>query len=210
MSERVALLVDGDNLGAQHASELLNEAGKVGRLDIARAYVNASTTPGWLSEAGYRLIHAGTGKNAADVLLAIEAVELAIEREIDTFVLASSDGDFCHIAHWLRERGCEVIGWGEDKAPAQFRKACSAFRLLKTEQAKPQPLEQQVKSVIQAYGVNGVGIRLAELAPKMHKLHGTLISKQPEKTWRAYLVARPKLFDLDPRGPDARVRLRSN
>jgi hypothetical protein len=42
----------------------------------------------------------------------------------------------------------------------------------------------------------------------MHVQHGIRISTFPEKTWRSYLQARPALFDLDPRGPEAMVRFR--
>lgn len=52
------------------------------------------------------------------------------------------------------------------------------------------------------------GMRIAALGPLMHARHGTRISTFPERTWRAYLAARPELYFLDPRGPEARVRLR--
>tara|TARA_R100000988_G_C3877213_1_gene106616 strand:- start:272 stop:427 length:156 start_codon:yes stop_codon:yes gene_type:complete len=42
----------------------------------------------------------------------------------------------------------------------------------------------------------------------MHKLHGVMISKSPEKSWRAYLAKRPALYSLDPKGPKAKVRYR--
>ena len=48
-------------------------------------------------------MHAGTGKNASDLLLALDAVELALRGDVDHFVIASSDGDFSHLALRLRE-----------------------------------------------------------------------------------------------------------
>lgn len=213
MTNQVALLVDGDNIGSHHAARLLGGAKGAGRLDIARVYTDASRPTGWLTASGYKVVHAGSGKNAADVLLAIEAAELAIERGIETFVLASSDGDFSHIARWLRERGCDVIGRGEDKAPAHFRAACTSFMNLPAPQPQarsvPVTLVDQVKGLIKTHGQKGSAICLADLARKMHKQHGTLISQQPERTWRAFLSARPQFFDVEPRGPAARVKLRS-
>ena len=49
--------------------------------------------------------------------------------------------------------------------------------------------------------INGLG-------PKMHSQHRVCISDHPERKWRTYLAARPALFEMDPRGPEARVRFR--
>jgi len=49
-------------------------------------------------------------------------------------------------------------------------------------------------------------MRIMDLARNMHIQHGVKISTYPEKTWRAYLAARPDLYELDPRGPEAMVR----
>ena len=49
-------------------------------------------------------------------------------------------------------------------------------------------------------------MRISELAPKMHSSHGVKISSLVERTWRAYLLKRPELYQLDPRGPEAKVR----
>ncbi|MEZ5723187.1 MAG: NYN domain-containing protein [Paracoccaceae bacterium] len=76
---------------------------------------------------GIRFVHAGTGKNAADLLLSIDAVELALREGYEMFVIASSDGDFSHLAIRLRETGHLVVGCGVATAPARFRTACSRF-----------------------------------------------------------------------------------
>lgn len=210
MVNRVALLVDGDNISPQHASRLLGSAKGAGRLDVARVYLDTSKPSDWRSRCELQTVHAGSGKNAADVLLAIEAAELAMERGIDTFVLASSDGDFCHIARWLRERGCGVIGRGEDKTPKQFRAACTSFMPLQEAQPKTTSLSAQVKAVIKAHGQKGAGLQITTLNQIMRHEHEICISEQPEKNWRNFLSARGQLFDLDDPAPDARVRLRGN
>ena len=159
--------------------------------------------------AGFRPILAGAGKNAADCLMCIDAVELALSGEFNAFALASSDGDFTHLAHRLRERGKVVLGLGEAKAPKIFRKACTAFVELagvdRPTAAIPSPacspLDVEIRSMIATHSRNGAGMRLVELAPKMHSAHGVRISQQPERTWRAYLAARPAMYDLDPRVP---------
>ena len=67
------------------------------------------------------------GKNAADLALAIDAIDLFHTGGIEGFCLVSSDSDFSHLALRLREHGVMVIGYGERKAPASFRRACDRF-----------------------------------------------------------------------------------
>lgn len=214
---RLAVLVDGDNVGAKHATRVLAEAKKLGRVDVARVYVAAKQPSDWLSTAGFRPIYAGAGKNAADVLLSIDAMELALIGGIEGFVVTTSDRDFSHLALRLRERGLHVLGIGEAKAPAEFRLACTAFLLLPGDAPNAtgtvtghgvSELDCHIRSMITKHSRNGCGMRLAELSPKMHAAHGTRISTYPERTWRAYLAARPALYEIDPRGPEAMVRFR--
>jgi uncharacterized LabA/DUF88 family protein len=217
ITPRLALLVDGDNLGPKHASRLLSEAEKLGRVDVRRVYAAASCPSEWRTAPGFRFVHSGVGKNAADLLLCIDAMELALSEGIEAFVIASSDGDFTHLALRLRERGLAVVGAGEAKAPVAFRQACTAFVALPggapksaVPDAAPKPtdLDRKIRKVISEHSQVGRGMRLVELAPKMHSAHGTKIGSHPDRNWRTYLSRRPALYDIDPRGPDAMVRFR--
>ena len=67
------------------------------------------------------------GKNAADIALAIDAVDLSYRERLDGFVLVSSDSDFTRLAQRLREGGFAVYGFGESKTPRAFRSACHRF-----------------------------------------------------------------------------------
>lgn len=215
--EHVAVLVDGDNVSGKHASSILGIAAKHGDPSIVRTYLDAKIASDWHVSTGYRLVHAGSGKNAADILLALDAMELILTRGMKCFIIATSDGDFTHLAFRLREHGAKVIGVGEAKAPQSFRATCSSFVEIQTSQGlKLVPrnsagfteMDQKIRAIIAAYSRKGAGMRIAELAPKMHVQHGIRISSFPEKTWRSYLQARPGLYDLDPRGPEAMVRFR--
>ncbi|HYQ80969.1 MAG TPA: NYN domain-containing protein, partial [Anaeromyxobacteraceae bacterium] len=148
--QRIALFIDFENLvtrtglSAQHfdiqpALDVLLEKGKV---VFRRAYCDWSRFPGAtrnLHERGVELIDVPpstrAGKNAADVRLVIDALELAYRREhIDTFVIASGDSDFCPLAYKLREIGRTVIGMGVREATSPlFVKACDEFVYLKPE-----------------------------------------------------------------------------
>lgn len=214
---RVSVLVDGDNIGATHAESILGHAITLGRVDVARVYAAASQTSGWNAAPGYRLIHAGTGKNASDLLLSIDAMELALTSGIAMFVIATSDGDFSHLAIRLRERGLTATGMGEDKTPQVFRAACSNFVVLEsgTSQISSRPLaapkvrgDLKIRSVIAQHSQKGQGVRLVDLAQAMKAHHGTLISTLPDRNWRAYLSRRPTLYDIDPPSQQAMVRFR--
>src|SRR5512136_3028371 len=146
--QRIALFVDFENLVTRTglsaeqfdigpALDTLLDKGKV---LFRRAYCDwtrfAPATKN-LHERGVELIDVPpstrAGKNAADVRLVIDALELAYLREhIDTFVIASGDSDFCPLAYKLREIGRTVIGMGVKEATSPlFVKACDEFIYLK-------------------------------------------------------------------------------
>lgn len=205
----VALLIDGENLGASFAGQIIAQAGRHGTLIVKRVYGNTAQINRWCEAPGFRVIHSGTGKNAADILLAIEAVDLAHSRQVSTFVLASSDGDFRHLAHRLREAGHNVVGVGDTKAPETFRQACSKFHELKGPRAEgrePGKFDAQIHTVIKGNSERRK-LPVASLNGLMRKQYDIKISELPEKTWRKYLESKPDLYRCDAKGPDAHVEL---
>ena len=224
---RVAVLVDGDNIGADHATAIAANGAALGAVVARRVYGNVHLLPRWDAQPGFRIIHAGSGKNATDMLLVIEALDLAHRQAAEAFVIATSDRDFSHLAHHLRERGAHVLGLGEAKAPDGFRAACSEFEELccMAKTARPcshampeavQPsgplrlsaMDIKLRDLIAAHSPVGRGMRLNELGMKMQRQHGIKISHVSHATWRKYLESKPTLYDLDPRGPDALARFR--
>lgn len=125
----VALLVDGENLPPSFADAILKAAALFGVPTVRRVYGKAEHLAGW-HLAGFRPVPTHPGKNAADLLLCVEAMSLALRDAFRTIVIASSDCDFTHVATHLRELGHRVVGMGEAKAPATFRAACSDFVVL--------------------------------------------------------------------------------
>jgi uncharacterized LabA/DUF88 family protein len=67
------------------------------------------------------------GKNASDIALVIDAMDLLHSGRFDGFVLISSDSDFTRLASRIREHGLDVYGIGQQKTPEAFRKACKRF-----------------------------------------------------------------------------------
>ena len=122
-----ALLIDFDNvtLGIQkdltkELRTLLNSDIIKGKVAVQRAYADWRRYPQYivpLSESSIDLIFApafgSSKKNATDIRLAIDAVELVFTRpEIGTFILLSGDSDFSTMVIKLKEYGKYVIGVG--------------------------------------------------------------------------------------------------
>lgn len=219
MVQSLAVLVDGDNVSGKNAEQVLSIAARYGDPIVVRAYLDAQRSSDWHGAAGYRLLHAGTGKNASDLLLSLDAMELVMSGRIMNFVIATSDGDFSHLSIRLREHGARVIGVGEAKAPQTFRASCADFvelapvqriRLVPRSAPTEMTLDQKICAMIAAQGKKGAGLPITVLGRLMHQQHKIGINTFPEKNWRSYLAARPHLYSLDPRGPDAKVRALSD
>lgn len=134
-TRRIAVLIDADNASAAHAAAIFEEAAKHGEANIRRMYGDFSGTQlrAWVDQilplaitARFERIYT-SGKNAADIALTIDAMDLMHGGDVDMFCLVSSDSDFTGLAKRLREKGKAVMGFGERKTPEAFRNACNRF-----------------------------------------------------------------------------------
>jgi hypothetical protein len=209
---RVSLFIDGENLPARHAARILEEAGRAGQVDLRRVYGDAGRLAGWEAVPGLRVMHAGTGKNAADLLLCVEAMARALSGGCEVVAIASADGDFRHLAGQLVERGITVIGLGDARAPQAFRAACSRFVLLAEAgdaQAglAPKDWPAAIARILAEEGGDG-GMSTARLGQLMRQRHGVCIGAHADRTWRGYLSKRAGQFRLEPVAGGLRVFLR--
>lgn len=148
----LAVLIDADNVPAKYAEAILEEVKSIGEPALRRVYGDWST--GRLSKWSENIKTLGlvahqetantTGKNASDIGLVIDAMDILHARRFDGFVLVSSDSDFTALANRLREDGLMVIGIGEAKAPEALRNVCNRFILIEnlTATSKGKPEEQ--------------------------------------------------------------------
>jgi hypothetical protein len=131
----LAVLIDADNTSHKHAKAIFDEIAGFGEASVRRIYGDFSSThmKGWSNvQAEFGLVPhhqpANTvGKNASDIALVIDAMDLMHTGRFDGFVLVSSDSDFTRLAQRLREQGLEVYGIGQRKTPDAFRRACKRF-----------------------------------------------------------------------------------
>mgnify|MGYP006288456589 FL=1 len=142
-----AVLIDADNIPARYASAILEEITSFGEPALRRVYGDWSSGQlrGWADatrEIGL-VAHQETantkGKNASDIGLVIDAMDILHTGRFDGFVLVSSDSDFTALANRIRENGLEVIGIGESKAPESLRNVCNRFILIENIVEEPAP-----------------------------------------------------------------------
>ncbi|WP_417471649.1 NYN domain-containing protein [Luteimonas mephitis] len=136
--KRIALLIDADNAPASKIDVILAEVARHGVANVRRAYGNwkSQHLNGWekvLHTYAIRPIQQfaySTGKNASDMAMVIDAMDLLYARNLDGFAIVSSDADFTPLVMRLRNDGVAVYGFGEEKTPEPFVKACSVFLYL--------------------------------------------------------------------------------
>jgi len=132
---RLAILIDADNTSPQIAEGLFAEVASFGEASVRRIYGDFSSPrlKSWISILQkfaidpYQQFAYTTGKNASDIALVIDAMDLLHSGRFDGFCLVSSDSDFTRLASRLREQGADVYGFGAQKTPESFRQACRRF-----------------------------------------------------------------------------------
>ena len=136
----IALLIDADNVSHSKIAGILSELSKYGTPNIRRAYGDwaSKQLSGWTAKLHQYAIRPiqqfsySSGKNATDISLVIDAMELLYTQRLDGFAVASSDADFTPLVMHLRAAGHEVYGFGERKTPEPFVNACTTFLYLDT------------------------------------------------------------------------------
>jgi hypothetical protein len=157
--KNIALLIDADNTSHTGIDAVLTVLAELGQVNVRRAYGNW-TKPGlskWdkiTHRFGLQPIQQfdlTKGKNATDMAMTIDAIDLLYGGKVDGFGIMSSDSDFTPLVTRLRQDGLLVYGFGGAKAPEAFRTVCTRYidvdQLVRTEAAvedQPEGATQQV------------------------------------------------------------------
>ena len=136
--QNIAVVIDADNTKASKMEAMLREISTRGRIVTKRAYGNwkKESLKNWESVLKRLAINAQqqfdyvAGKNATDMALVINTIDLLYRNIYDGFVIVSSDSDYTPLAIRLRESGVYVMGIGEQKTPESFRNSCDEFIFL--------------------------------------------------------------------------------
>ena len=133
--KNIALLIDADNASHAGIDPVLTVLAELGQVNIRRAYGN------WAKPAlsnWNKITHRyglqpmqqfdlTKGKNATDMAMTIDAIDLLYDGKVDGFGIMSSDSDFTPLVTRLRQDGLIVYGFGSDKAPEPFKTACTRY-----------------------------------------------------------------------------------
>ena len=127
-NQQIALFIDADNAPASSISLVLSDMARYGVVSIRRAYGNWKSPhlQSWeavLHENAIKPIQQFDlikGKNASDMALAIDVMDVLYLKNVHTIGLMSSDCDFTPLATRVLSDGVQVIGYGEKKNSSAF------------------------------------------------------------------------------------------
>jgi Fe-S-cluster formation regulator IscX/YfhJ len=237
-SPRLAVLIDADNASAKIVDGLFEEIAKIGEASVRRIYGDFSNprSKSWADKLSkYAIIPQQqfaytTGKNASDITLVIDAMDLLHSGRFDGFCLVSSDSDFTRLAARIREHGVDVFGFGERKTPESFRQACRKFvytenLLTVTANNKdaistkdvistpdqPQPVVAAatiIKNVITKMESEDGWVFLGEVGRQLNNLAPDFDPRTFGSRKLRDLVERTNSFDIDPKGAAIRIRIK--
>ena len=155
---KLALLIDGDNISATYLPLIMREAEKHGMIAVRRIYgqFKSGKMKSWMKHVDdfdltpVNVSPLTKGKNATDMKLVIEAMDMLNGRQLDGICIASSDGDFTPLALRIRASALSVFGFGAKKAPKAYKDEFDRFyecdTLLAAEKAgqkQQQPAERK-------------------------------------------------------------------
>lgn len=161
IKQKIALFIDADNAPASKFEDVLNEVAKYGVVTIRKAYGNWKNPclKPWedlLHEYAIQPIQQydlTKGKNASDIALVIDAMDVMYTKNIDVMCFVSSDSDFTPMVTRALAEGKVVLGFGERKTPSPFVNACSKFLFLGQEKeetkntTKPKNIKSDTKLI---------------------------------------------------------------
>jgi|TARA_R100000005_G_scaffold94926_2_gene74531 uncharacterized LabA/DUF88 family protein len=234
-SPRLAVLIDADNASPRIADGLFEEIAKIGEASVRRIYGDFShaRSKSWADILSKHAIMPHqqfaytTGKNASDIALVIDAMDLLHSGRFDGFCLVSSDSDFTRLAARIREQGIDVFGFGERKTPESFRQACRRFiyteNLREGSEGSPQtaavtskkPLEPlskataQLKKAIAELDSDDGWYQLGGVGKQLSNLNSDFDARNYGVPKLSDLVRKTGAFDIEtPKGGSMRIRLK--
>ena len=150
----VAVLIDAENVGAQNAKQIFDEASNYGNVMVKRIFADWSKTSvrAWKEEVNrysmtaVQQFEVQARKNTTDICLIIQALLILFEKDVDVFCIAAGDSDYTRLVRELRERDKTVIGLGGRNVNQSYVNAFNEFIYLDGgEEAKPPKKRERTK-----------------------------------------------------------------
>ena len=224
-SRHIALLIDGDNIQPSLAEKILSETVQRGAVSIRRVYGNAASMTGWKSYIQtcsllpVQSLASASGKNATDIALVIDAMDLLRDGIVSGFCIVSSDGDYAQLAVRIREQGLFVMGIGKANTPQAFRNACEVFVCTdgqspttkrKAQFQPPQSSNEDwvnfLTTAVNESAKKDGWANLADVGVHVNKLGKTF--DPPTKKLSSLVKSRPNLFQVRASGTTTSVRMK--
>lgn len=177
-------------MSAKHADAIFREIASIGEASIRRIYgdFQGGGPQGWTKEIlaaqaiiPHQQFASATKRNASDIALVIDAMDILHSGRFDGFVIISSDSDFTRLASRIREQGVDVFGIGESKTPDALRKAYKKFILVEnlvvsdeqtaTDREKSNPPSKarpQIRSAIDTADQDGGWVSLSHVGKQLN------------------------------------------
>lgn len=154
MLHNIAVLIDGDNASSKNIGAILNKISEFGTITLKKIYGDWSQTnlSGWQEAILQYAIDPMQqfayvkGKNATDIALVIEAMDLLHSNKYDAFCLVSSDSDFTSLALRIRKNDIKVFGFGKQTTVKSLQTACDEFFLVESLINTQQPIKENSKT----------------------------------------------------------------
>jgi len=173
-TRNVALLIDADNASHNQIDPVLTVLAELGQVNVKRCYGNWSK-PGLVGWRDMAIRHGiepqqqfdlTKGKNATDMKMTIDAMDLLYRGKVEAFGIMSSDSDFMPLVTRLRQDGVPVYGFGSaTRTPEGFRQACTRFIDVTAIQEEPAPPAPPAAASNPASAPVAVEVPIAESLP---------------------------------------------
>ena len=184
--KNIALLIDADNVSDKYVKIIFDELNSYGTVSIRRIYGNWRKTLGWsedlLLEYSIQPIQQfdyTKGKNATDMAMIIDAMDILYSNKADIFCIITSDSDFTKLAMRLRESQAYVIGMGESKTPLALTKACNKFIHLDLIVSDDSEIEESIAGIQPNSPLGEKGIPESNVTP-LKQIQEAVIKMIPE------------------------------
>lgn len=153
--EKIAVFIDADNAPAKNIGQVLSELARYGVVNIRKAYGNwkNQNLKSWediLHEFAIQPIQQfdlTKGKNATDMALVIDVMDVLYTKNVDIICLVSSDCDFTPLVTRTLADGKFVIGFGQRKTPLAFVNSCSRFLYLDDVTEREIPIKKRSTNI---------------------------------------------------------------
>ncbi|SFV52285.1 hypothetical protein MNB_SV-13-2172 [hydrothermal vent metagenome] len=187
----IALFIDCDNISHRSIEGIINELSKYGIVNIRQAYGNwtKNNLKNWeekLLEYAIKPIQQfdySKNKNATDILMTIDAIDLLHTKDIDAFAFATSDSDFTPVVMRVQAEGIKVFGFGEKKTPEPFMAACSQFIFTEKLMQNNKLNQEHQKNIKQEYNEKKSGEEMRQDTWLVNVLNTALDQTMDENGW---------------------------